>query len=714
MTRPSPVVRGLVTAAVLAAVTGLTVVGLGTAPAAAALCADAGGVSVVVDFREVGGGIATGCDADGGGKSAATLFADAGFALEYVQRQPGFVCRVNGAPAAASCVSTPPANAYWGLYWSNGTSGSWSYSSLGVGSLTVPAGGSVAFAWQGQAQGPPGVAAPSHAGSPTPSPSPTASPTPSGPTATPSSSSSPTKDADEVTDQAADHPGHRVAHPGWHRGLPRPVADPHHARCVAHGRRPGLGRPVDGPDPRRPERLDVVGRRVRLRLGVRVGRRSRPRPRHGTSDDADPSTSPDAEPSEVSPTADAPDQGGGSVPLPIVLVVMALLGAAVAGTVVLQAPPDMTRLPRDLHPVAWWLWALGLAAGASLTTNPLTLLMLIGVAAVVVSARRSDHAWSDSFRLYLGLGAVIVVTRVVFRLVLGGVDGGHVLLDLPEVPLPDWVPGIRLLGPVTRASLLAGLYDGLRLATIVICVGAANSLANPKRLLKSVPSALYEIGTALVVAVTVFPQLADSVRRVRAAQALRGGSPGRVGRLRRFLVPVLEDALERSLALAAGMDARGYGRAPGLGRGGRLRTGGLLLLGLCGICVGTYAVLDLTAPRVLAVPMLVGGAVAAFVGPVERRPPGGAHPLPTRGVARGRAGRVGLRDPGRRRDVAGGRDPAPARLPGSRRGPRRQRARPGRGPGGPGARGRGAAADDQHAGRTAGPDDRAQDAGRGR
>ena len=57
------------------------------------------------------------------------------------------------------------------------------------------------------------------------------------------------------------------------------------------------------------------------------------------------------------------------------------------------------------------------------------------------------------------------------------------------------------------------------------------------------------------------PQLADSVRRVRAAQALRGGARGRVGRLRRILVPVLEDAFERSLALAAGMDTRGYGRS---------------------------------------------------------------------------------------------------------------------------------------------------------
>jgi energy-coupling factor transport system permease protein len=274
----------------------------------------------------------------------------------------------------------------------------------------------------------------------------------------------------------------------------------------------------------------------------------------------------------------------------------------------------VTRLPRDLHPVAWWLWALGLAAAASLTTNPLILLLLIGVAAVVVAVRRSDHAWSDSFRLYVMLGVVLVVVRVLFRLVFGGVDGGRVLLDLPEVPLPDWVAGVRLLGPVTQQALLAGLYDGLRLAAIVICVGAANSLANPKRLLKSVPPALYEIGTALVVAVTVFPQLADSVRRVRAAQALRGGTGGRVGRLRRFLVPVLEDALDRSLALAAGMDARGYGRAPGLDRAQRATTGTLLLVGLCGVCVGVYAVLDLTAPRVLAVPMLVTGAVAAVAG----------------------------------------------------------------------------------------------------
>lgn len=271
-------------------------------------------------------------------------------------------------------------------------------------------------------------------------------------------------------------------------------------------------------------------------------------------------------------------------------------------------------LRRDLHPLAWWAWSLGLATAASLTTNPLLLLMIMGTVTVVVMLRRSGHPYGRSFRLYAILALVTVVIRVVFRVLFGGQEVGHVVLDLPEIPLPDWAAGIRLLGPITSEALLAGLYDGLRLGAIILCVGAANSLANPKRVLASVPPALYEVGTALVVAVTVFPQLADSVRRVRAAQALRGGTGGRVGRLRRFLVPVLEDALERSLALAAGMDTRGYGRSGDATRAQRWLTGGLLLAALTGICFGTYAWLDPTAPRALVLPMLGVGLATAALG----------------------------------------------------------------------------------------------------
>ena len=271
-------------------------------------------------------------------------------------------------------------------------------------------------------------------------------------------------------------------------------------------------------------------------------------------------------------------------------------------------------LPRDLHPAAWWVWALGLATAASRTTNPWLLALILVVACHVVVARRSDAPWAMSFRLYLYLGGLIIVLRVLFRFIFSGSGGPTVLISLPEIPLPDFAAGINLFGDITAESLLGGFYDGLRLATILICLGAANALANPKRLLKSMPPALYEIATAIVVAITVFPQLADSIVRVNRARKLRGVSGKKLHVLKAVVIPVLEDALDRSMSLAASMDSRGYGRAGNATARARLLTGTLMIAGLVGVCVGTYASLDATTPRYLATPVLMVGTVVAVAG----------------------------------------------------------------------------------------------------
>ncbi len=272
------------------------------------------------------------------------------------------------------------------------------------------------------------------------------------------------------------------------------------------------------------------------------------------------------------------------------------------------------RLPRALHPGAWWTWALGLAVAASRTTDPILLGLVIGVLVVVVNARRGDAPWAGMFRVYLLAGLVVIGLRIGLRVVFGGAYGSHVLVTLPQVPLPDWAVGVSIGGPVTLESVLAAAYDGLRLATLIACVGAANVLADARRLLRAVPNALYEVGAALVVALSVAPQLVESVLRVRRARRLRGGRTSGVQALPSLMLPVLTDALDRSLALAAAMDARGYGRAADVPPRTRRLTGGLVLAGLGGLCVGLYGLLDTTSPAWLGLPVLAAGLAAAAAG----------------------------------------------------------------------------------------------------
>jgi energy-coupling factor transport system permease protein len=269
-------------------------------------------------------------------------------------------------------------------------------------------------------------------------------------------------------------------------------------------------------------------------------------------------------------------------------------------------------LPRGLHPVAWWLWALGLAVTVSRTTNPILLLLVLGVLGFVVTQRRSEAPWARAFKYYLLIAFVVIAIRVAFRSFFGGdIDAKtmHVLFTIPHIPLPKWAAGVQLGGPITLEGTLGALFDGLQLGTLLCCIGAANSLANPKRALRVLPGALYELGVAAVIAISFAPQLVESVQRVRRARALRGGSSRGFHALRSIAIPVLEDALERSLLLAASMDSRGYGRTAGTTTRARKVTGALIIGGMCGLCVGAYALLDGSLAGSLGLPAFLVGTV---------------------------------------------------------------------------------------------------------
>lgn len=273
-----------------------------------------------------------------------------------------------------------------------------------------------------------------------------------------------------------------------------------------------------------------------------------------------------------------------------------------------------SRIPRALHPGAWWLWAAGLAVAASRTTNPLLLLLIVAVAGYVVSARRSQAPWARSFGFFLKLGLIVIAIRVVFQAIVAAPIGTTILVTLPSFTLPEIMAGVRLGGPITAESLIAALYDGMRLATILICIGAANSLASPARLLKAVPSALYEFGLSIVIAVTFTPQLVTDLDRIRTARRLRGRAVGGVRGTAGAALPVLEGALERSITLAAAMDSRGYGRQAHRSQMVRRATGAALLGALVMVVIGTYALLDASAPAALGLPLLATGFILGGIG----------------------------------------------------------------------------------------------------
>lgn len=264
--------------------------------------------------------------------------------------------------------------------------------------------------------------------------------------------------------------------------------------------------------------------------------------------------------------------------------------------------------PRDgLHPGAWWIWATGLAVAASRTTNPILLSLILAVTGYVAAVR----AHTRLFGFFLRLATVVVALRMALAVIFTSGLPGHVVVALPQVPVPDFLVGLHIGGPVTVEALLNALYGALQFAALILAIGAAVAIADPRSLLRLLPAALYEMGVAVAVALSVAPELATAARRVRRARRLRGEPDRGLVSWVRSALPVLHGALERSINLAAAMDARGFGRrgsAPRWRR--RLVTAGLVV-GLLATAAASYALLTPGTPGGVGLPLAAGGALLA-------------------------------------------------------------------------------------------------------
>ena len=264
-------------------------------------------------------------------------------------------------------------------------------------------------------------------------------------------------------------------------------------------------------------------------------------------------------------------------------------------------------------PLSWWLLAIAMAFVAGVSQSALTQVFICSGALITILLFREEAPWSRSVRFYLFLAGFVVAARVLFRIVFNIQDPEEsTALDLPGFAISlGFGPAVELFGAVSHEALLGGATDGLRLAAIILSIGMASSLANPRTLLKSTPSALYEIASAISVAINLAPQMISSLQRVRKARSLRGRSKG-LGSMAGTVIPVLEDAIDSSLSLAASMDSRGFGRRGDLSKSMVLaaRLSSLIAVGF--LAVGSFALL-VGQTESLGGVLIAIGLIASFV-----------------------------------------------------------------------------------------------------
>jgi energy-coupling factor transporter transmembrane protein EcfT len=211
---------------------------------------------------------------------------------------------------------------------------------------------------------------------------------------------------------------------------------------------------------------------------------------------------------------------------------------------------------KSLHPLTWWIWSLLIICAVISANSSWLAGSSIAGATILVWRFAADAPWARSFWFSLKIGAFILIIRTLVGLLIGVPIPGTKLFELPILPLPSWLAGVRIGGVITQERLLSSIHEGLIIVAVISLFGAAVSLTSPHKLLRVTPIVIYEFGVATVIATSALPNLVQSIARIRRARLLRGDeNPS----WRSIALPLLEDSLSRSLELAAAMDARGYG-----------------------------------------------------------------------------------------------------------------------------------------------------------
>ena len=244
---------------------------------------------------------------------------------------------------------------------------------------------------------------------------------------------------------------------------------------------------------------------------------------------------------------------------------------------------------------ALFCWALVIMFTASYSRNPLYSFILLLTTLWVYSSCTLTEEKNRVPVVPLRFTLFAVPLAAIFNALLTHVG------ETTLFHLPTWIP--LLGGEITLEALIYGAINGLNLAVIFTGFTAFNRAVAVRDLIKLTPRAFHESGVVLSIALTFVPQTMLDFDRIREAQMVRGH---RVHGLRDWIPifsPLMVSSLERALALAETMVARGYATVAAVQTHTRL----LLTMGLLAALGGGLAFILMPGNRGVSVAVLLMG-----------------------------------------------------------------------------------------------------------
>lgn len=216
-----------------------------------------------------------------------------------------------------------------------------------------------------------------------------------------------------------------------------------------------------------------------------------------------------------------------------------------------------------IHPIAIWAWAFALAILQSRST---TLSILIISTIIFISFFRfrqgksrslSDQPNPIQIAIYFALFAAVI--RLIFGIIIGVPQSGNILFTLPNLPLPNWLAGITIGGAVSLERLQLVGIEILKFSAVLVTFAFATSVTSVNQLIRIFIRRFRSIGTAMLIALSLIPQLIISIQRIKIAQRMRGIKRVGFRNWQSIAAPVIEESLDRAIDLAANLESKGFG-----------------------------------------------------------------------------------------------------------------------------------------------------------